>query len=285
LRLIHSNALTYKNFGHFFATASRVMRNIIIDSVRAHKSARRGAGLSALTIDKYCLASEDQAEQLFEIDRQLTLLEAHDKRLAHLIELRFFGGLTELAGISHSGIAQLLDGGIMADGSPYLVLEYVDGQSITTYCDRLGLDLEARIRLIMEVLGAVQFAHRNLVVHRDLKPDNIMVDRNGHIKLLDFGIAKLMEDVGKVGLTEPLGARLTLDYAAPEQLLGTRVTAASDVYALGCLSYRLLCGCVPLSLSGSSLAQMVDILHSAERLSLSRVANSMKHLKNRRRGW
>lgn len=95
LRLVDSNALNYNNSRHFFATASRVMRNIIIDSIRTRNSAKRGAGLRALTIDKHCIASEDQAEQLFEIDRQLTLLEAHDERLARLIELRFFGGLTE----------------------------------------------------------------------------------------------------------------------------------------------------------------------------------------------
>lgn len=95
LRLIDSNALNYKDFGHFFATASRVMRNIIIDSVRSRKSAKRGSGLRALTIEHHCIASEDQAGQLYEIDRQLTLLENHDERLARLIELRFFGGLTE----------------------------------------------------------------------------------------------------------------------------------------------------------------------------------------------
>lgn len=177
-----------------------------------------------------------------------------------------------LASLSHASIAQLLDGGTMADGSPYLVLEYVDGESITAYCDRVALRLESRIRLIMEALAAVQFAHRNLVVHRDLKPANIMVDGNGHIKLLDFGIAKLMEEVGETGLTEPLGARLTPDYAAPEQLCGNRSNAASDVYALGCLSYRLLCGRVPLHLGGNSLTQMVDSLQSAERPSLSRLA-------------
>ncbi|MEE4637712.1 MAG: serine/threonine-protein kinase [Wenzhouxiangella sp.] len=179
-----------------------------------------------------------------------------------------------LAGLNHPGIAQLLDGGTMEDGSPYLVLEYVDGECITDYCDRLALNLEQRIELLVEVMRVVQFAHRNLVVHRDLKPANIMVDREGRIKLLDFGIAKLLEDVGDGELTGPLGARLTPDYAAPEQLLGQRVTAASDVYALGCLAYRLLCGRVPLELTGRSLGQMVQSVQSLTRPSLSQVAAS-----------
>ncbi|MFP4207122.1 MAG: protein kinase domain-containing protein [Wenzhouxiangella sp.] len=179
-----------------------------------------------------------------------------------------------LAGLCHPGIAQLIDGGTTEDGSPYLVLEYIDGESITEHCDRLALSLRRRIRALLAVMQAVQFAHRNLVVHRDLKPANIMVDRDGRIKLLDFGIAKLLEDVSNPGLTEPLGARMTPDYAAPEQILGERVTAASDVYALGCLAFRLLAGSVPLSLKGCSLSQMVDTVQHRERPALSQVAAS-----------
>ena len=179
-----------------------------------------------------------------------------------------------LAGLNHPGIAQLLDGGTTEDGSPYLVLEYVDGESITDYCDRNALGVRRRLRLLMAVMQTVQFAHRNLVVHRDLKPANIMVDREGRVKLLDFGIAKLLEDVGESNLTEPLGARLTPEYAAPEQLLGQRVTAATDVYALGCLAYRLLCGRVPLVLRGCSLPQMVDTVQHHQRPPLSKVATS-----------
>lgn len=176
-----------------------------------------------------------------------------------------------LAGLSHPGIAQLLDGGTMDDGSPYLVLEYIDGELITDYCDRNALDLNRRLRLLVDVLEVVQYAHRNLVVHRDLKPANIMVDREGRVKLLDFGIARLLEEVGEAGLTGPLGARMTPDYAAPEQLLGSRISAASDVYALGCLTYRLLCGRVPIRLGGCSLAEMVEAVQTGRRLSMSQL--------------
>ena len=176
-----------------------------------------------------------------------------------------------LAGLTHPGVSQLLDGGTMDDGSPYLVLEYVDGEFITDYCDRRALDLQQRIELLLAVFEVVQFAHRNLVVHRDLKPANILVDPEGRIKLLDFGIARLLEEVGEAGMTGPLGAHLTPDYAAPEQLLGTPITAGSDVYALGCLSYRLLCGRVPIKLAGCSLTQMVEAVSTGCRLSMSRL--------------
>jgi hypothetical protein len=173
------------------------------------------------------------------------------------------------ARLQHPGIAQLLDAGSTDDGSPYLVLEYVEGEPIDLHCDRLRLGLGARLRLLADVCAAVQFAHRNLVVHRDLKPANILVDGSGRVKLLDFGIARLLEDTEAAQQTGPLGARLTPDYAAPEQFLGQQISAATDVYALGCLMYRLLSGRVPLELSGSGLAQMLDTLQQAPRPPLS----------------
>ena len=173
------------------------------------------------------------------------------------------------ARLQHPGIAQLLDGGTAEDGSPYLVLEFVDGQPIDAWCAARRAGLRQRVRLLCEVCEAVQFAHRNLVVHRDLKPANILVDAGGRVKLLDFGIARLLEDVGEVQATGPLGARLTPDYAAPEQFRGEAVTAATDVYALGCLMYRLLAGRVPLSLAGRGLAQMLLALQEEARPRLS----------------
>lgn len=178
------------------------------------------------------------------------------------------------ARLQHPGIAQLLDGGSAGDGSPWLVLEYVDGEAIDAWCDRHRLDVRERVELLCAVCAIVQFAHGRLVVHRDLKPANILVTAEGQAKLLDFGIARLLEDVGEVQATGPLGVRLTPDYAAPEQFDGETISAATDVYALGCLAYRLLAGRVPLALAGQPLTTMLRSLREEERPALSEVAKT-----------
>ena len=145
-----------------------------------------------------------------------------------------------LAGLNHPHIARLLDGGVSADGKPYLVLEYVDGASIGDHCDRAQLSLAARLELFLDVCAAVAHAHRSLVVHRDLKPSNILVDRDGRVKLLDFGIAKLIEPGADAGVS--VLRAFTPEYAAPEQVRGEPATTGVDVYALGLLLYQLLTG-------------------------------------------
>ena len=155
-----------------------------------------------------------------------------------------------LARLTHPHIAQLLDAGVAATGQPYLVLERVDGDSIDAHCDRQALDVGRRVRLFLDVLTAVAHAHANLVVHRDLKPSNVLVTRDGEVKLLDFGIAKLLEDETGAGAPAPLtregGGAMTPEYAAPEQLTGGLVSTATDVYALGVLLYVLLTGQHPV---------------------------------------
>jgi serine/threonine-protein kinase len=155
---------------------------------------------------------------------------------------RFTAERKILAELEHPGIARLLDGGTTEDGRPYLVLEYVDGEPLTAYCDRVRAPLEQRIRLLLEVAEAVRFAHSRLVVHRDLKPSNLWIGADGHPKLLDFGIAKLLvaEDGG--ALTRSTDRPGTLLYAAPEQLTGTPITTATDVYGLGAVLFELLAG-------------------------------------------
>ena len=152
---------------------------------------------------------------------------------------------TLLARLSHAHIARLLDAGVAEGGQPYLVLEYVEGERIDRYCDARRCSPAERIGLFLDVLGAVAHAHANLVVHRDLKPSNILVAAGGSVKLLDFGIAKLLEE-GAPGaestLTDAGGRALTPEYAAPEQVAGGAVTTATDVYALGVLLYVLLAG-------------------------------------------
>ncbi|MEO5561062.1 MAG: serine/threonine-protein kinase, partial [Dokdonella sp.] len=148
-----------------------------------------------------------------------------------------------LAGLQHPHIAQLHDGGVGADGAPYFVMEYVEGEPITRYCEEHGSGLDARIDLLLQVCDAVQHAHRNLIVHRDLKPSNVLVDGAGKVKLLDFGIAKVLESTdGSDEATATLVQRMTPDYAAPEQICGEQVTTATDVYALGVLLFELLAG-------------------------------------------
>jgi serine/threonine-protein kinase len=157
-----------------------------------------------------------------------------------------------LAGLDHSNIARLLDGGSTEDGRPYLVMEYVDGQPIDRYCDAHELSVEARVRLFRKVCDAVRFAHRNLVVHRDLKPSNILVGDDGEPKLLDFGIAKILDPAGGLEPTLTAQRAMTPGYASPEQLLGKPITTASDVFSLGVLLYLLLTGKKPFGIRGGS---------------------------------
>jgi serine/threonine protein kinase len=155
-----------------------------------------------------------------------------------------------LARLAHPNIARLLDAGVAGGGArPYLVLEYIDGVPIDRYCEDKALDLTARVRLFLDVLAAVAHAHNRLILHRDLKPSNILVTAAGEVKLLDFGIAKLLDDAGARAsaseITQAAGRAFTLQYAAPEQLQDGDVTTATDVYALGVLLYVLLGGAHP----------------------------------------
>ena len=153
-----------------------------------------------------------------------------------------------LASLNHPNIARLMDAGESEDGQPYLVMEYIQGEPLDKYCDDRRIDLHARLRLFLEICGAVQYAHQNLVVHRDLKPANILVTTDGVAKLLDFGIAKLLDPgsgTSALALTRMNDRLLTPEYASPEQILGKPVTATSDVYALGVVLYELLTGLRP----------------------------------------
>jgi eukaryotic-like serine/threonine-protein kinase len=174
--------------------------------------------------------------------------------VSDLLRRRFLGERRILAGLVHPNIAHLIDGGTTVEGVPYLVLEHVAGEPIDRYCDRHSLSVAQRLRLFLVVCGAVYFAHQKLVLHRDLKSANVLVDESGQPKLLDFGIAKLLtptpgeEDLTALGLGRPL----TLEWASPEQLRGAPLTTAADVYSLGVLLHVLLIGKRPHRWNGQT---------------------------------
>jgi serine/threonine protein kinase/tetratricopeptide (TPR) repeat protein len=151
-----------------------------------------------------------------------------------------------LAALSHPNVARLYDAGVMESGQPFIVLEHVAGEELTAYCDARRLDLRSRIRLFLQVLAAVEHAHKHLVVHRDLKPSNILVDVDGQVRLLDFGIAKLLGDNDPAAaLTQQAGGAMTPLYAAPEQIRGETISTLTDVFSLGVVLHELLTGVLP----------------------------------------
>ncbi|MDX1546237.1 MAG: protein kinase [Rhodothermales bacterium] len=189
---------------------------------------------------------------------------------SELLRRRFWAERRILARLEHPHIAHLYDGGVTEDGLPYLIMEYVEGRPIDEYCNALQLSTDDRLRLFLEVCEAVHYAHQNLIVHRDLKPSNILVTREGSVKLLDFGIAKLLdeeavpEDPGAVPLTRAGVQMMTPEYAAPEQVRPGQVTTATDVYSLGVILYELLAGQRPYRLSGRSRGEVERIICDEE---------------------
>jgi serine/threonine-protein kinase len=172
-----------------------------------------------------------------------------------------------LAQLQHPNIARLLDGGRAPDGTPYLVMEYIDGEPIDVYCDRRRLPLFERVALVRTVCSAVHYAHQNLIVHRDLKPNNILITPSGEVKLLDFGIAKLLDarhSAHTVAMTHIDYRVMTPAHASPEQVRGDSITTSSDIYVLGVLLFELLCGRKPFQLVGSRLTDMEKIICEQE---------------------
>ena len=202
-------------------------------------------------------------------------------------EERFTREGTILARVRHPRIAHLIDAGVSPAGLPYLVLEYVDGLPIDRYCDDRALGIDARVRLFLDVLEAVAHAHANLIVHRDIKPPNVLVSTDGQVKLLDFGIAKLIErepgpggravDSGASALTRDGGIVLTPAFAAPEQLAGGAVTTATDVYALGVLLYVMLSGRHP---AGEAVQSADTLIHAIVETEPRRLSEAVEQTAN-----
>jgi eukaryotic-like serine/threonine-protein kinase len=171
-----------------------------------------------------------------------------------------------LASLDHPNIARIYDAGLDEHGRPYLALEYVEGEPINVYCKKHALSIRARLLLVLQVSRAVAHAHARLVVHRDLKPANILVNADGQVRLLDFGIAKLMEGqlTQETQLTQQSGRALTLDYASPEQIRGEPIGTASDVYSLGIVAYELLTEAKPYQLKRQSAAALEEAIASVD---------------------
>jgi len=168
-----------------------------------------------------------------------------------------------LATFTHPNIARLYDAGVTTEGRPYLALEYVDGTPIDVYCEKHSLDVPARLRLFLQVANALAHAHAKLVIHRDLKPANILVTADGEVRLLDFGVAKLLGDslfTNATRLTEVAGRAITPEYASPEQILGEPLTIATDVYSLGVVLYELLAGQRPYRLKRPSVGALEEAI-------------------------
>ena len=186
-----------------------------------------------------------------QLDRDVALKLPHVHLLAGAVRERFARERNILARLNHPHIATLYDAGLAASGRPYLALEYVDGVPITQWCRERRAGIEQRLALMLQVMDAVEYAHARLVVHRDLKPSNVLVTAGGDVKLLDFGIAKLLatDDLPSEGSTlTRMGHRMaTPGYSAPEQIAGLTVTTRADVYALGVMLYELLCGRRPFA--------------------------------------
>ena len=200
----------------------------------------------------------ERADAQFE--QQVAIKVVYGGALARGVQSRLKIERQILAQLDHPNIAHLLDGGSLPDGTAYIVMEYVDGMPIDAYCDTHRLDIAARLRLFQTVCAAVHYAHQNLIVHRDLKPSNILVTASGAPKLLDFGIAKLLDErqAGRhtLAVTHADIRVMTPDHASPEQVRGQLITTSSDVYVLGVLLYKLLAGTGPFFIPSMRLTDI-----------------------------
>ena len=233
-------------------------RNYINQKIGAYKIEREiGAGGMGTVF----LAARD----LGEISQQVAVKIVHQGAHSTEILRRFLIERKILAELEHSGIARLIDAGQTVEGLPFLVMEYVDGVPLDEYCRAENCSIDERLRLFRQICAAVAYAHRRLIIHRDLKPSNILVTKDGDVKLLDFGIAKLLSPAdSNAPQTATLMNLLTPAYAAPEQIRGDSVTTATDVYSLGVILYELLTGVRPFSFGSANYQEIVRVICETE---------------------
>ncbi len=209
--------------------------------------------------------------------RPVAIKLMHGHLLEHGLERRFQAEREILAALDHPNIARLTDGGVTASGVPFVVMEYVDGDPIDDYCRHRQPSLPERLQLFRQLCDAVHYAHRNLIVHRDLKPANILVNREGQVKLLDFGIAKLLRpELGAFteAITRPFDRLMTPEYASPEQLRGEAVSTATDIYSLGLLLSVLVTNRLPYPVEGRNTNEIRRIVCEQEAQPLAELSES-----------
>jgi serine/threonine protein kinase/Flp pilus assembly protein TadD len=197
-------------------------------------------------------------------EREVALKLPMVSRLRKDLEERFTRERDILAKLEHANIARLYDGGVDAQGLPYLAMEYVPGQSLICWCDEHQLGIPARLTLFLSVLEALQYAHDKQVIHRDIKPSNILASESGQVRLLDFGVAKLLAEEGETQLTSVYGRALTPEYASPEFLQGESIDARSDIYSAGVVLHELLSGVRPYRLKEASLETLKQAIATVE---------------------
>lgn len=247
----------------------------IANEIAQKKQRSYASSLIGVTIDKYKITelighggmgSVFLAERADEAYNQQVALKIMRRGMDTPSNIaRFKRERNILARLDHPNIARLLDGGVTADGLPYLVMDYINGVPLMEYCDTHKLSIDERLSLFQSVCEAVQHAHRNAIIHRDLKPSNIYITGDGTVKVLDFGIAKLIEsDANDLSSFQTqTGSRfLTFGYAAPEQVENKAVTTSTDSYALGILLYEILAGIHPFNLDGKDLSTMEDLIRN-----------------------
>lgn len=231
--------------------------------------------------------ADGRYEQRVAIKLMRSLGWSHDAATQADLMRRFDNERRVLARLEHPNIVRILDGGSTPSGTPYLVMEHVAGRSLTDYCDDNHLDVAARVELLAKVCDGVQAAHRRLIVHRDLKPQNVLVDDNAEPRVVDFGIARLLEtdEAGSVVATRTVAAAMTPAYASPEQARHEPLTTASDVYSLGVMLYELLVGVRPYELGGLSPAECERVICTTEPPSLRKAvaASALDESERRRR--
>lgn len=241
------------------STAEEPMTGMSIGSYRVLGELGRG-GMGAVFL-------AERADGAYTQRVAIKLLQEHIS--SPQMESRFLAERQILARLNHPGISRLLDGGLTPSGRPFLVLEYVDGLPIDRYCEEQQLDTEARLRLFLKVAAAIQAAHQQLILHLDLKPANILISADGEPHLLDFGIARILDNDG---LTQPSLMLMTPRYASPEQAEGKPLSVASDVFSLGTLLYRLLTGVLPYPIEDASPLEAARMIRDKEPLAPSKAA-------------
>lgn len=228
----------------FFVQALESAASSVLSDLDLFPGARVGAFTIARMLGRGGMGVVYLAHRADGFEQTVALKVIQSPNPTSLLLTRFQQERQILARLNHPNIAKLLDGGETPAGLPYFVLEYVAGQEIDRFCDKNALDLKSRLRVFLKISAAIQYAHEHLVVHRDLKPANILVGEDGEPKLLDFGIAKVLDPQSGAGA--PVSTRvLTPEYASPEQVRGDPITTAADIYSLGAVLYRLLTGAPP----------------------------------------